>query len=223
MTDPTNIGPRLWDGDTSTVPEAYAHYVHDPERNLLPYVEALYDCRSDSVKAKLLVGMSDELVDYIKRELDRNFSGSSVEQRASRACTLIMLLEWMVRSRLPENYRHKLHKLASQVYVASTTHRCRLGDWHSVNFRLELLAARLEIFDRNASQATAHLDKVSEEAPHIRDVGQRAWIWAELGFLYRKVGWYQRGFVWSIRACLLDEAPPHVRKKTFESLFYIDR
>lgn len=224
MADIINFNRRVWRGDASAVPEAREAYAQRPDQAFIKLLVTLYSFRADPRFAEELLLHRSKLLERAKKEIDQNFTGASVLERANLADMLSTYLEWMSRQpQLSPDERQESHLAASEVYLASIALTDELEWKHHTWSLLKLTGARLDLNENNRSSATWNLRRVAQRAPEIEDNNQRARVYAKLGFLLRKSGWYRLGFYWGVRACVVPRIPFNVRKKALSALLGIDR
>ncbi len=224
MADILSFGKRVWKGDVSTVSEAQEAYVQNPDAAFIRLLMTLYSFRTNSQFAEELLSHRSGLIDRAKREINRNFAGASVLDRANLADVLSTYLEWMSRQKqVSVEEQRELHLAASQVCKSSIVITDEIDPAHHSWSLIKLTAARLALNERDFPLATSYLNRVSWRASEIADHNQRVRVQAKLGLLLRKCRWYLRGFYWGVRACFVPNVPLNVRLKAFAALLHIDR
>jgi hypothetical protein len=218
---PKEYGNRVWAGDPATVAEARIKYDAHPIGQLLPFAVALYSFRTNKKFADELLWLRSELVTNAT-----NFMRTPAAQEyQDRADVLSTYFEWMSRqSALSANQRSELHELADQVCEYGI--RCASGGRNRGEhtwYLLHLTAARLLINEKNYKEARDMLNRLTLDAPTIKDANQRARVYRKLGFLYRMCMNPLSGFYWSIKACFVSGVPMAVRVKSAAALLGVDR
>lgn len=210
---------RVWRGDPTTVPEARAEFLADPDGQLIRFGVVLYSLRSTKNFAHELCGLHAR---YMTRAYNLTQT-TAVRENQHTAEVLSTHLEWMSRQPILKEQQQQLHESATKVCLYGI--HCAFegpepGREHTW-YQLRLTLAQLAIHEKNYTWAIFLLRRMRPDRVTMED-NQRARVYRKLGFLKRKCGKYISGFYWGIKAIFVS-GPTAVRAKSIAALFGIER
>jgi hypothetical protein len=228
---PEDLGSRMWEGDPTSVSDAYNWFRSHPLTGLNVYAVALYSNRGKKENKEKLIRLRRKLSNELLRRywmLRRN--ECSAVDILSPVETFGTHLEWISRQNMPgELLSFEPQSILNDLEEILEGVQPGVADIHDPErthdaYLFELLRTRVLLRQKKQHGARAILDWVASfPQGGMVNVKQRVRVLAKLGFLYRLVGvpfgplWW-RGIMWGVSAVRIRGVPRNVRIKALVAL-----